>query len=328
MRVVVRADAGPERGTGHVMRCLTVAQALAVEGHEVVLLGEIDHVDWLSRYVKDANVEHLTCERDQLPLGLLQSIGAERLVVDSYWIEPSEISRADAAIPTMAIIDNDARGIRATWYLDQNLGAETRDWSAAKGLVLAGSSFALVRQEVLAQRIERGWEIPGRASHVVVFMGGTDPAEMMTPVVASIAETVPNLCLTAVTTDPQIQRVRKAAAAMPHARVMGPTAGLPALLGTADVVVSAAGTSSSDVCSMGKAAVLVGVVDNQSAGLAHALERGIATGVDATKYGAGSVGVLLARLLDDAVMRESLVRTANATFDGLGSRRVAAALTT
>ncbi len=327
MRVVVRADAGPQRGTGHVMRCLTVAEALIDIGHDVALVGEIDDVDWLSRHVNSVGIEHITCERDQLALKTLKSLGAERLVVDSYWIDPTQIAAADALVPTMAIVDNDLRGIRATWYLDQNLGAEAQDWSGVTGTVLAGSRYALVRQAVLEQRDSRGWEIPGRDSHVVAFMGGTDPGGVMTQVVKSIAGALPRLRLTAITTEAQFDSVREAAATMPYATVMGPTPDLPVLLGTADVVVSAAGTSSWDVCSMGKAAVLVGVVENQSSGLAHALESGLATGVDATVHGAVSVGALLKRLLDDAAMRESIVRAANETFDGLGSRRVATALT-
>lgn len=326
MRVVVRADAGPQRGTGHVMRCLTVAEALKRSGHDVALLGEVDHVDWLQRYIDGIGIEHVVCERDQLPLGLLKMTGADRLVVDSYWIDPAQIATVDAQIPTMAIVDNDFRGIRATWYVDQNFGAESRDWNEVAGTVLAGSRYALVRQAVLEQRVSRGWEIPGRDSHVVAFMGGTDPGDFMTQVVKAIAEALPALHLTAITTSAQFGRVREAAATMPRATVMGPTPELPVLLGTADAVVSAAGTSSWDVCSMGKAAVLVGVVENQSTGLAHALESGLATGVDATIHGAGSVGSLLKRLLDDAAMRESLVRNANATFDGLGAARVAEAL--
>jgi len=326
MRVVVRADAGPERGTGHVMRCLTIAEALRLGGHEVALLGEVDRVEWLSRYIDDFAIDLVACEKDQLPLDLLLEVGAERLVVDSYWIAPETISRVNARIPTMAIIDNDARGIQATWYVDQNLGADLRDWSHLTGRILAGSRYALVRRSVLAHRVENGWEIPGRDSHVVVFMGGTDPGRYMTEVVHAIASVMPLLRLTAVTTDAQLESVCNAAAKMPHATVLGPTSDLPELLGRADAVVSAAGTSSWDVCSMGRPAVLVGVVENQSLGLAHALENGIATGVDATIHGAESVGVLLAELLDNEIKREALVRNALATFDGLGAARVAHAL--
>lgn len=327
MRVVLRADAGPLRGTGHVMRCITVARALADDGNDVVLLGEIDDVGWLTRYINDVEMEHVPCARDMLSVETLRSLGADRLVVDSYWIDVELIREANEFVPTMAIVDNDTRGITATWYLDQNLGAELRDWSDVSGHVLAGSRYALVRKEILKHRVEDGWKIPGRESHVVAFMGGTDPTRMMTAVAGSIAKALPELHLTAVTTAEQVDAIKATVAPMPHATVLGPTSRLPEVLGSADAIVSAAGTSSWDVCSMGRPAVLVGVVDNQSAGLAHTLAQGIALGVDATRHGADCVGALLARLLDDAALRETLVSRANEEFDGGGATRVARALT-
>jgi len=309
------------------MRCLTVAEAVRAEGHEVAIMGAIEGVDWLDRHVAATGIEHIRTSQDSLVSDELVALGADRLVVDSYWIDPELIAAANDLVPTMAIIDNTARGIRAEWFVDHNLGAEELDWSAVHGQVLAGSPYALVRDAVTQHRIEGGWNIPGRDSHVVAFMGGTDPGEVMTEVAASIASTLPHLRFTAVTTASQVEQVERAVSGMPRARVLGPTPDLPAVLGTADAVVSAAGTSAWDVCSMGRPVVLVGVVDNQSAGLQRALERGIATGVDATRDGAVGVGALLTELLDDSSLRESLVRRANAAFDGLGSRRVAAALT-
>src|SRR5690606_4872523 len=102
--------------------------------------------------------------------------------------------------------------------------------------------------------------------------------------------------------------------------------GLPEILGSADVVVSAAGTSAWDVCTMGRPAVLVGVVENQSAGLARALEAGVALGVDATLESSDRTGTLLARLLDDQDVRRAVVERALAVFDGRGVERVANAL--
>jgi spore coat polysaccharide biosynthesis predicted glycosyltransferase SpsG len=326
MKVILRADAGRQRGTGHVMRCLTVAEALRAAGHDVALMGAIDDVDWLERHLYDTGIPCIPTEQDALPLAQLVELGADRLVVDSYWIDPDDIAAVDTQVPTMAIVDNDTRGIRATWYVDHNLGAEGRDWSAASGQVLAGSRYALVRDAILRHRINSGWDIPGRDSHVVAIMGGTDPACAMTSVAASIAATLPHLRFTAITTSAQVSEVEAAVAAMPNATVLGPRLDLPDLLGTADAVVSAAGTSAWDVCTMGRPVVLVGVVDNQSSGLRQAIERGIAAGIDWTKDGGASVGTLVAEMLDDVDRRRSFVTRANETFDGRGSRRVAAAL--
>jgi spore coat polysaccharide biosynthesis predicted glycosyltransferase SpsG len=327
MRVALRADAGPERGTGHVMRCLTVAEALVQLGHDVLLLGVVESVPWLTDYIRTTDVTHVSCGRDSLDLELLQELRIDRVVVDSYWIAPDLISRVNREIPTLAIVDGDARGIRADFLLDHNVGAETRDWSEAPGTVLAGSKYALVRQAIRGQRVDHGWEVPGRESHIVAFMGGTDPGAMMQHVVASIVDVLPQARLTAITTQDLVPIVRRLTDQMPNGVTLGPTPDLPRHLGDAHLIVSAAGTSVLDVCTIGKPTVLVGVVDNQSEGLRHAVDRGLALGVDATTEGASSVGSLVLQLLDDADLRERLVRTATTELDGMGSSRVAEALT-
>jgi spore coat polysaccharide biosynthesis predicted glycosyltransferase SpsG len=308
------------------MRCLTLGEALRDAGHEIALMGEISGVPWLEGYLDEIGVERIDVPRDSLRLEDVLAAGGDRVVVDSYWIEPAAIADVDRGVPTMAVIDNTTRGIVATWYLDHNLGAERRPWAVESGTVLAGSRYALVRRAVSRHRRDSGWRIPSEAPRVVAFMGGTDPGRVMTEVAGSIASAMPHVHLTVVTTPDQIEEVDARVAGMPHVTVLGPRLDLPEILGTADLIVSAAGTSAWDTCSMGRPVVLVGVVDNQSSGLEQALLEGVAVGVDATHEGASAVGELLARLCRDDELREGIVRRANEVFDCGGSSRVAAAL--
>lgn len=326
MRVVFRADAGPLRGTGHVMRCLTVAEAVMRQGHEAILVGHVSNVPWLTAHIAAAGIPHVACQRDELSTAMVKRLGGQRLVIDSYWIDSAAINHVDESVPTLAIVDHDSRGIETSWLLDQNLGAEERMPPGHVTSFLAGSRYALVRQAILDQRVVEGWRIPPKP-HVVAFMGGTDPLRIMTPIAEEMAHSAPDVRFTFVTTADQVESVSHACASMAEARVIGPTPDLPALLGDADVVVSAAGTSAWDVLTLGKPAVLVGVVDNQSAGLARVVDRGMALGIDATHEPASLVGGLLQRLLESETLRRTMIERAIAEFDGLGAERVATALT-
>jgi spore coat polysaccharide biosynthesis predicted glycosyltransferase SpsG len=184
-----------------------------------------------------------------------------------------------------------------------------------------------VRDAILAHRRDDGARFREQPPRVIAFMGGTDPGGVMVPVAESIAGAAPDIELTAITTEPLVDAVRLALSELPGATVMPPTRDLPALLGSADVVVSAAGTSAWDVCAIGRPAVLVAVAGNQVESLSRAVDDGLALGVDGTiPGGARRVGALLTDLLSDSGLRGRLVARSLETFDGAGKHRVVDAL--
>ena len=68
MKIALRADANENQGAGHVMRCLTLAEAFIARGHSVTLLGNIGNVPWLWEVLKSSTVEHLECGPDLLEI--------------------------------------------------------------------------------------------------------------------------------------------------------------------------------------------------------------------------------------------------------------------
>ena len=53
MRFILRADASPVIGTGHVMRLLAIAEELAQHGQEVIFLGSVSEVKWLENRIQN-----------------------------------------------------------------------------------------------------------------------------------------------------------------------------------------------------------------------------------------------------------------------------------
>lgn len=330
MRILLRADANALQGTGHVMRCLTLGEALARRGHTVELMTRTSGVDWLDTVVADAGLTLHACEPDALDVQRIAPAGFDWVVVDSYRIDPLAVSVLSQRVPTLAVVDGDTRGIEATLFLDQNLGAESLDWpTAAKGRVLAGSTFALVRSAVLAHRRTDAWRIRGELPHVVAFMGGSDPLAITLGVSRVLAGLGDHLTFTVVAPTGLVSDVSAILRDSPFAVVMGPTTDLPSVLAAADIVVSAAGTSAWDVCSMGIPSVLVGVVDNQKRSVEQAALQGVAWTLDTTP-GSGrtldDLGPLVAELLVNEPARRTIAEACAAAFDGVGPDRVAQAM--
>lgn len=330
MKIALRADANEHQGTGHVMRCLTLAEAFIARGHSVVLLGNIGSILWLREALEESSVEHLECEPESLDIDLIVAANFDGVVVDSYQIPSELISHLNTRVPCLAIIDGDARGIIASLYLDQNLGASMNGIPAGREATwLGGSEYALVRDAVLAQRLAPTPGAMFERAHIVAFMGGTDPDGAIHEVAESIVAEELDIDLTLISPQQWLSQVEAAVLEQPRAKVIEPTVDLPRVLGQADIVVSAAGTSAWDICTMARPAVLVAVVGNQRASLASIAREGVALSIDATPEGGKSlseVGTAVTSLVNSSALRHQLADRCFTIFDGQGKDRVTEAV--
>ena len=324
MRVVLRADASRQEGSGHVMRCLTLAEALVARGHSVHLAVTVEGIPWLSDAVAATSLPVIAVRTGELSADRLLSVEPDWLVVDSYRIPPEQINILGQRVRVLAIVDGELRGIRAALYLEQNLGSDELDWDLPSGSrILAGGRFALIRDAVLSRRRDDPWDFTG-SPHVVAVLGGTDPLGIIVPVAAQLARVDVPIDLTLVAAPERHSEVTRLLAGHPSARVVAPSAALAELLGTADLAVSAAGTSAWEICALGLPAVLIAVVDNQTSSLMRMAEQGLVLGIDLTAESDGidRLAGLVEHLITDRETRQSLSRKATALFDGLGKQRV------
>ena len=324
MKVLLRADAGIIQGTGHIMRCLTLAEALSTRGHEAELAWAGTDVPWLAQHVRDSGIRVHESMPDVLDKALIEMSAPDWVVVDSYRIPAEEISAANELTPVLAIVDGDDRGIEATLYLDHNLGARAETYRHP-ARVLAGADYALVRDEVLQQRRPEPWSMSGPRPTIVSFMGGTDPTAASIPVVRALIAASASTRIIVVAPQQLHKDLETILANREHSELLSPTPALPELFGLADLVVSAAGTSAWDVCALAIPAVLVGVVDNQSASITSVVETGVALAIAVSKDTNNLVTdltPLVTTLLTDQDARVRLSQTCRRVFDGEGKSRV------
>lgn len=328
MRVILRADAGVTQGTGHVMRLLTLSEALREAGHDQVLMTAGIDVPWLADAVAASGLDMVPAGRDRLDSELLGPFDPDWIVVDSYQIPPAQITAAAARHPLLLFADGLTRGARATMLLDQNLGAEERPLGDAGGaLQLRGSRYALVRSDFTSRVPAAPEHVRHDPPRVVVVLGGTDADDRTVEIARACAPLGGAAAFTFVAQTRQHDTLA-AIGGTAGWRILPPTPELPALLAGADVVVSAAGTTAWDVCTLGIPTVLLAVVDNQQESVAAATSAGVALGADIVgrPLDAAWLARSLSSLLADHALRARLVAACRAHFDGQGARRVAAAL--
>ncbi len=334
--LLIRADASLAIGTGHVMRCLALAQAwqdaggnaifamadapLAVkerlrnEGFEVARLGVL---------VGSAADAEETAQ-------LAQKHDASWVVVDGYEFGAEYQASLKRRGRNVLFIDDNGHAGRysADLVLNQNVYADevlyrNRELSTK---LLIGPQFAMLRREFAAWR---NWkrETPAIVRKVLVTMGGSDPHNITERVLHVIlAKRELEATVVVGGSNPHLHELRELIERHRGTVHMVENAtNMPELIASADVAVAAAGTTSLEMCFLGLPALLIVLADNQRAAAEELGRRGIAIhlGGDATP---GLLAEHLASLLASAERRQAMSEMGRKLVDDRGAERVAAKL--
>jgi UDP-2,4-diacetamido-2,4,6-trideoxy-beta-L-altropyranose hydrolase len=359
MRVIFRNDASLDIGIGHVMRCLTLADALRAHGanchficreHPGHLLDQIrkrgftatalpscepgDRRQGETDALQPAHAHWLGCDwqTDAQQTGeILAPLKPDWLVVDHYALDSRWEHALRAHYGKLLVIDDLAdRPHACDLLLDQNLGREAIDYAnlvPEHCTVLAGPRFALLRPEFAALREYslRRRESPAM-KHLLITMGGVDRPNATGQVLEALKTCpLPADCEITVVMGgqaPWLDQVREIASTMPWpTEVRVDISDIAQVMSDSNLSIGAAGTTSWERCSLGLPALMVVLAENQWAGARALLTAGAALLV-------GEVGAIreqlvptLAPLLSDEPL-VNMSRCASDITDGEGSTRV------
>lgn len=353
--VAFRVDASGEIGTGHLMRCLTLANELRRCGahtcfvsrhmpehlremirigqHEFLNLGGGDvyqgyvgslaHSKWLS----------VSQEQDARDTSLVLSTRKwEWLVVDHYALDMNWESAMRATVEKILVIDDIADRIHdCDVLLDQNYYRDMdRRYS---GLVpqhcrqLLGPRYALLRPEFLRQH---GQTSPreGVVKRILVFFGGVDTSNFTGKAVQALTE----IDLAGVQVDVVVgaqhpsRQVIEEQCQRYHFACHVQTDRMAELMSAADIAIGAGGVSTWERCCVGLPALAVCVADNQQRQLHDAALLGLVTLPTLVGDLVDAIGCHIQSLLNNACLRQMISEKCMQTVDGKGVRRTLAVM--
>ncbi len=345
LRVAMRADAGPALGSGHVMRCLTLAAALRQRGAQVHFVCRASLGNLASRITADGHGlsllgDALTPEQDaqQTRAALAEAwhgAGCELLLVDHYGLGAAWEQALRPACRHLAAIDDLAdRAHDVDLLLDQNLGRTVSDYAAllpAPAVRLIGPRFALLRPEFaaaraasLARRASTGWH------HLLVSLGGADPQQGTLRCLQALAgcPLPPSALVTVVLGALALTRPATQALLpdLPFAtRLLVDVADMASLLAKADIAIGAAGGSAWERCCLGLPSLLLVLADNQRPGTQALAAAGAALPLGEVTGLAERLPAALQQLAQPGRL-PAMSAAAAAITDGQGAARVADAL--
>ena len=313
--ILFRCDAAPAIGTGHVMRCLTLADELAGRGAECVFVsapGTSDMVPALSYPVLPP---------EKLPYG------AALAVIDHYGLDAAyEAVVRSQTRAVMSIDDLPNRRHHCDLLLDQTHGREAdeyRELVPHNSIVLAGSSYALLRPQFAEMREEALARRDGCLRRLLVSLGGTDPDNVTDRVLDAVASSGLDLMVEVVmgAKAPHLDSVRAQAAAMKGARVLVGVSDMAGLMAQADLAIGAAGTTTWERCCLGLPTLMLVIADNQKD--ISRLVVGAGAALEATP---ATIPGQLRQLAAQPQTLQSLSQAAAQVCDGRGAAHVADAL--
>ena len=333
--VVFGCDIGPDIGIGHLMRCVALAEELRSRGARIVFAAGVEAVPLAAEQLRRRGFERVAGFKDATDATTrLAELDASIVVLDSYRLpETMYAVIRSAGYPVVAVVDYDLACRSADLYVDQNLGAErTNPAIATDSRRLAGASYVMLRDEIVNARPDepRSWPSAGPAN-VFGFFGGTDPAGVAAMIARALIAADVSFAATivAASSDQRAEIANLQTRTGQRVEAIPPTDQLADHVTRADVVVSAAGTSTWELLCLGAATGLVCVADNQRQAYELTQEAGVAVGVataDELVDRSEDATERLRTLLTDPRQREQLRTRGMRLVDGLGRRRVADAV--
>jgi len=192
--LVLRADAGSQIGTGHVMRCLALAQAWQADGGRAIFVSNCES-QGLCRRVKDAGIDfvhvsssHPDPEDLRQTLIKLRKLQPGWLVLDGYHFDPEYQRAVRAAGCSLLVIDDSGHWpeYHANVLLNQNMNAvQLRYTCDPDTAMLLDTRYALIRSEF---HVWQGYQrkTPEIARRILVSLGGSDPANLTLKVIQAL----------------------------------------------------------------------------------------------------------------------------------------------
>lgn len=335
--LVIRADASPQIGTGHLMRCLALAQAWRDTGGQVFFVTALPAQALSDRLAAEGmEVMRLAVEPgsddDAIETTkLAQRLHASSFVLDGYNFLANYQRRVrDSGLYLLLIDDN---GRAASYYADailnQNLHAdESLYLNREPGTkLLLGSRYVLLRHEFLKWR---AWqrETPDVARKLLITLGGGDDDKASLKVVQALEQVeVDKLeaIVVAGAGNPHYDQLQTALNSSRHSiRLESHVTDMPELMAWADAAVSGSGSTCWEMAFMGLPNLMLVLAENQLGVAAQLEARGIALhGGWHTHAGLDSLVELLTGLIRDGAQRRVMSERGRRLIDGDGAARVA-----
>jgi UDP-2,4-diacetamido-2,4,6-trideoxy-beta-L-altropyranose hydrolase len=346
MKVVFRVDASIHIGTGHVMRCLTLAQALRgshihseficykhngnlidkirLNGFNVhELSGSMERYDDKSHYSYWLGATQQKDAEDCIRI--LKKIKVDWLVVDHYGIDESWQQELKPYHKKLMVVDDLAnRKHQCDILLDQTFGRKQKDYERfvpKSCKLLLGSRYALLRAEFSKWR---EYSIKRRNDpyfkKLLINMGGVDINNFTEKILKELENCTflsdVDIIVIMGQLAPNLESVKKTAEALRYkVEVKVDADNMAEIMANSDLAIGASGSTTWERCCLGLPTIQLVIARNQYMIAKILAEKNIIKTIKNIKK--------LPNTMSNAIIHmEELSNASREVSDGMGSKRV------
>lgn len=332
--IIIRADANEIVGTGHVMRCLSVAESFRTTGEKVLFVTADHRGDLL---IKDKGFDIVCLESDwtqmeketEKLISLLQVESPRILLIDSYYVTEEYFNLISQFVTLAYFDDINSKKWNIDFLINYNIFGNVLDYSLYRGTktkLLLGPEYAPLRNEF---RNMPAHPISNEITDVLVSAGGADPERICEKLIKEVCPCWQNVRFHVVVgaLNPRIDYIKALSGNNIILHINEKK--MSELMKMCDVAIAAAGTTLYELCATGIPAITYILADNQIIAAEQFSMQGImlnAGDCRGDNLFTDRLGYLLRELAGSQGEREKYSEKMQKLVDGRGADRIAEAL--
>lgn len=336
--VAIRADANRNIGSGHAMRCISIAQQIEALGGSVwFAVSDGESKAFVEKRGFDAAALHGSsdrlCNHEARALAeFCESCDAVAVLVDSYGVDGaffSELRARTRGSVRIAYLDDlytFEKGHHTTpiarpvdYAINYCFDADGYEYQIAyKGSdthCCIGSRFAPLRPWFVSKdRVEKPF-----VENVLVTTGATNDDNMLEKMAEGCLRALPSARVDVVVGGEASFNLPSRENVRTHTGLTD----LSTLMSTSDLALSAAGTTLYELCAIGVPTIAVPIVENQLPNARGFRKMGLGLVVDTSDHFVDRIASTVEELATDCAKRQDESNRMRSSVDGLGAERIA-----
>lgn len=332
--VFIRADANSVIATGHIMRCMAIANQLKKQGEMVTFLVADEYpVDMLNENGFSYIVLHTDWKDMESELLLLKELIQEYeirvLFVDSYQVSGLYFTELSKAVKVIYLDDRNAFLYDVSEIINYSHYYQDFQYEKVYGAsdvkLWLGCEYIPLREEFCEMEQK---DISQHIQNVMITTGGTDRYHVSDLVLEMLPKKYPDIVFHMVVGRffDNADRLKALAEERENVKLYERIAKMSELMRKCDVAISAGGTTLYELCAAGIPAICFSVADNQVRGIKAMKEQDIMCTAGDIRDGRENFVKRLVmgfNRLQDRNVRLAYSKRMQGLVDGKGAERIA-----